>query len=234
MKLQVLHEVSMKCITHLIFFLFLTVWSFSAFCQVSYSPAVISSYDSVFNRLDPRLQKMVNNPENKMRGVVLLTGFKLDTLNKQDFTGVVRKDTLRSGYVPEKVLTPDLMVGRAKANGDSLTISVSPWFMMGDEIKHKIANNQASSTYIAWEKEGRVFAGNSSVPDAKNLQLNATASLVLSDKHFAPGKTIYGSGVLLTDDFSQINAPDFKGNTVRLRMKYSYVFKLIALKDDGF
>lgn len=223
----------MKCIIHLIFSSFLIAGSHSAFGQVSYSPAVISSYDSVFNRLDPRLQKMVNNPENRMRGVVLLTGFKLDTLNKQDFTGGVRRDTSLLGYVPEKVLTPDLMVGRAKASGDSLTISVSPWFMMGDEIKHKITNNQASSTYIAWEKEGRVFAGSQSTPDAKNLQLNATASLVLSDKHFAPGKTIYGSGILFTDDFSQINAPDFKGNTVRLRMKYSYVFKLIALKDDG-
>lgn len=207
--------------------------------QVTYSPRVKHTFDSVFNKLDVRLQKMVNSPDNKLRGIVLLTGFSLDTLNKSDRKEtaaviITHADTAQAvGYTPEKVLTPDVMVGRAKTRKDTIIISISPWFRSGEEIKQKIFGDNLLATYELWPKEAEQYEANDLSPDTDNLIVKASAGITLSERNFAPGKTIYGSGELVTDEYSQLYAPDFKNNTVRLRMKYSYVFKLIPFKDDG-
>ena len=229
----------MKFAAQVFLSVFLTIIGFQSFSQVSYNPDIKSIYDSVFNKLDVRLKRMVNNPQNKIRGIVLLTSFKLDTLNKQDQKPQASLTILNDAdsgkllnYVPEKVLSPDIMVGRATLKGDTLTILIAPWFMSGEEITNKVSGNAIFSTYRLWNKEDKIFrAGNSDI-DTQSLVINAPVKITLSDRSFIPGKPFYGSAELITDEYSQLQVPDFKDHTMRLKMAYSYVFKLITLKGE--
>jgi hypothetical protein len=205
-----------------------------SFAQVSYNAAVRYSYDSVYRKLDAKLQRLINNPEKNMRGVALLTSFTIDTLNKEDYSAsaITPVKTDPGMYTPEKVLVPDIMVARGKAKGDSLFISISPWFAAGEEIKHKIWANNIVSSYELWEREDKGYRVNNPRP-GKEFSVNTIAKMVLSEGNPSAGKIVYGSAELTTDDFIQLYAPGFKSNGMRLRYKYSYVFKITTLKDDG-
>jgi hypothetical protein len=214
----------------------LLFFSQQSFAQVSYNYLIKSAYDSVFSKLDARLINMVNNPENKIRGVALLKSFRLDTLNKEDI--IAKKKTSRDtttlpGYQKEKLLFPDVMIGRAKAKGDTLLISISPWFMQGETLKHIVSKTSNTSVYELWNREDKLFqlAGSSSIEEKPRI--GGSARIVLSDAKFIPGKTIYGTANFVSDEYHQLQAQDFKGGKVRLRIAYDYVFKFFIQKDEG-
>lgn len=205
--------------------------------QVDYDPNLKRAYDSVFTKLDSRLIKLVNNPENRIRGVALVTYFKLDTLNRADLlpptTGEIT--TSPAAFIPEKILTPDVMIGRAEVRGDSLTVTVKPWFMQGERIIHRISNNLLSSSYELWNREDRLFkvASYQQEEDDGHPRVNVKARITLSDTKFVPGKTLYGAVDMQSDEYSEIHSGGFKNGVKKLRVEYKYLFKFIIQKDEG-
>jgi hypothetical protein len=175
-----------------------------------------------------------------MRGVVLLTSFEIDTLNKSDFipqvaSGSLGADTLRvKGYVPEKLLIPDLLIGNARLKKDSLLIQISPWFRNGEIIKHKVSGESLHSTYSLWSRDDKTFTAKVYKEENGNLVVGTISKLVLNDRSFGMGKSIYGSAELESQDFFQLPDKAFKDNMINIRLRYNYVFKMVVLKDDGY
>ena len=207
-----------------------------SFAQVSYTPAVRNTYDSVYRKLDARLTNMVTNPENKIKGIALLTIFRVDTLNKQDLlaNSSARDTSTIAGYTPEKILNPDIMIGKAKVSDTSLVLSFSPWFMLGEEIRHVIKGNTVETTYQLWNKSDKVFKTDSGIQDSRNIDIAAQSRLVLSDSDAVVGETLYGSAETTTRQYAELHNANFKNGILQLRVTYNYVFKLFVHKDDGY
>jgi hypothetical protein len=217
-----------------VFLIFFVTSQVSA--QVNYDPNLKRAYDSVFTKLDPRLVRMVNNPENRIRGVALVTCFKLDTLNRTDLLPPTNGNvtTASAAFIPEKILTPDVMIGRAEVRGDSLTITVKPWFMQGESIVHRISGSLTNSYYELWNREDRLFkVVNYQQDDDDNPKVNVKAEITLSDHKFVPGKTLYGAVDMQSDEYSEIHSGGFKNGIKKLRVEYKYLFKFIIQKGEG-
>jgi hypothetical protein len=205
----------MKTLLFLFSILFLT----NSYAQITFDKNVERQYQEAYKKLPTWLKEKAKDAyddTNFRGGIVVLTEYVIDTLNKDELTD---KSTFKS----DKVLDYDLLFCGGILKLDTLLIEIgAPFF--SQSIKHEVFKNLVATNYNQYNDNDSLFRTQLTKDKTNNLTIPAeTTNFILSDNKFTSGKTIFGYAEMVTNPYYE-DAYLFKNGYIKKRLRYKYYF----------
>jgi hypothetical protein len=200
----------------LLFFIFFLTRSFA---QITFDKNVERQYQEAYKKLPTWLKEKAKDAyidTSFHGGIVVLTDYAIDTLNKDEITSHVNFNDWRKA---ENTLS--FCGGFLKM--DTLVIEVGTQGF-SQSIQHVIIRNSVTTSYKEYRNEDSIFRKAVSNEKTNDLTVPAEArSFVLSDSLFTNDKPVFGYAEIVTSPFFE-DADLFKLGYIKKRLRYKYYF----------
>jgi hypothetical protein len=196
------------------------------YAQVTFDKAVEQQYQSAYKKLPNWLKEKAVEAYNDTSfhgGIVVLTEYKIDTLNKNELVN-------NYSHKNDKEKQYDLSFCGGQINADTLIIGVGTQFF-SQSIQHKVFKNSVTTIFNQYRDNGTPFRTEVTNDKTNNLTLPAeTTRIILSVNKFTTDETIFGYAEITTKAFYE-DADLFKNGYIKKRLCYKYFFKFKPIKN---
>lgn len=200
-----------------LFFIFIFTHTYA---QVTFDKTVEQQYQNAYNKLPKWLQEKAVEAYKDTSfhgGIVVLTEYKIDTLNKDELTNSYNhKDDKENCY--------DLSFCGGQINSDTLIIGVGTQFF-SQSIQHKFFKNIVTTIFNEYRDNDTPFRTELTNGKTNDLTIPVeTTRFILNVDKFTRDETIFGYAEITTKAFYE-DADIFKNGYIKKRLHYKYFFK---------
>jgi len=207
-------------------FILLAFFFTGSYAQVIYDKAVEQQYQQSYDSLPIELKEKAKEAiaDTSFRGgIVVLTNYQIDTLNKNELTM-----DISSSHNTKKDYYLSFCMGLIKS--DTLFIELGTQFS-SQSIQHVIFKNSVITNHNQFRDNESIFRADSAAKKTNDLTIPAEAiKFVLSDSSFSKDKAIYGYAEIVTKSYFQ-DSDGFRNGYILKQLRYKYYFEFKPTKN---